>query len=306
MNSDYTQVGNIGGVNRLIIVSDDSFLSSPDVFGEWEDIVLKDDAEIVEILFAPNTCSLDVVQVISANGFLYNLQIAFSKPKITKELREWIVNNAERRWVGFVEDYNFNTHICCVPGAGLQMQISQKTGNTGSARNTNDMVLAGQMLLSPYIIENFNMVLSGKTIDLTRYATRNFRVMRGNSLYETFSFENEDGSLQILSDDQFFLQVRDVNNNVLLDFYRKIFIPGNVPGGSEGDLPSATWLENGFSLNAEEDSLVLALSNTEMLVPAGSYKYDLIRVDSNGFAETQLSGQFIIENNVTSLPVIYL
>lgn len=304
MNSEYTQVGNIGGVNRLVIVSDDGFLSLPDVFGEWEDIILKDDATTVEILFAPNSCSLDVVQAFSANGPIYNLQIGLSKPKITKELRQWILNNAERRWVTFVEDYNFNTHICGVPGAGLQMQISQKTGNNGSARNTNDVVLIGQMLSSPYIIENFNMVLSGKVIDLTRYTTRNFKVMRGNSLYETFTFQNADSSLQILSDDQFFLQVRDQNNNVILDFYRKIYVPGIVPDGGEGEGPS--WQENGFSLNNEEDMLILEVSYANMLVPAGSYKYDLVRVDSSGFTETQLAGLFIIENNVTSIPVISL
>lgn len=306
MNAEFTQVGNVGGVNRLVMVSDDDFLSLPDFLGEWEDIILKDDATVIEVLFAPNTCSLDVLQAISANGFIYNPQIVFSKPKITKDIREWILLNAERKWVVFVEDYNFNTHICGVPGAGLQMQISQKTGNVGSSRNTNDVVLSGQMLFTPYIIENFDMLLSGKLIDLTRYATRNFKVMRGNSLYETFSFENEDGSLQILSDDQFFLQVRDGNNNVLLDFYRRIFIPGIVPDGGEGDLPSATWQENGFLLNEDENILVLELSHTELLLPAGTYKYDLVRIAPDGFAETQLVGLFIVENNITSLPVIAL
>lgn len=305
MNSEYTQVGNIGGVNRLVLVSDDCFLTSPNFFGEWEDIMLTDDATIVEIFFAPNTCTLDVTQVISSNGPIYNLQIGLTKPKITKEVREFIFRNAERRWVAFVEDSNFNTHICGLPEAGLQMLISQKTGNNGSARNTNDVVLTGQMLLSPYIIENFNMVLSGKVIDLTRYTTRNIKVMRGNSLYETFSFQNADGSLQVLSDDQFFLQVKDGNNNVILDFYRKIFVPGIVPGGGEGD-SGPSWQENGFSLNDDENTLILQQNHTNMLVDAGTYKYDLIRVSANGFTETQLVGQFIVENNVTTLPIISL
>ncbi|MER0442672.1 hypothetical protein [Emticicia sp. W12TSBA100-4] len=284
MNTDYTQVGNIAGVNRLVIVSDDNFLSSPDNFGEWEDIVLSDDAMVVEILFAPNSCSLDVVQAVSANSNIYNLQIGLTKPLMTKELRQWIVNNAERKWIAFVEDYNFNTHVCGVPGAGLQMLITQKTGNNGSARNTNDIVLAGQMLLSPYIIENFNMVLSGKVIDLTRYATRDIKVMRGDSLKETFTFKNADGSLQILEDDEFFMDVRDSNNNLILEFYRR----------------NASPTEKGFSLNEAGNTLNMQKTGTEMLIPAGTYNYDLVRITPDGKRETQLKGRFIVENNVTN------
>lgn len=293
LNSDYIQESNVTGVMRLVIVSDDSFLNEV-IDGEWNTIDIIQGPVLTEVIFAPNTCTLTYSSKSSANGPSYQCQITCSKPKLTKHVNDFFAINAERQWVAFIQDFNFRVHVVGVPEGGL---ILVNTASTGGSINTNALSFVGDTLFPPFILEDFDMNFFAG-VDLTDYAMQDFRVMRGNSLYESVQFTNPDGSFQDLSSDQFIMNVVNNRGEVILVFSRYLYVPGIVPGGSS---EGPTMVENGFTISEDGTSIYMEKTGLEMLVEPGVYKYDLLRI-SDVSTKTVMKGNFIVEANISNPP----
>ena len=296
MNTDYTQVGHVAGVRKLFIVSDDGFLNTVED-GVWLSVEIKPNAYLTEIIFAPNTCGFTYAKQPTDFGISYQVQLSCSKPKITKELRNWLDTHGERSFVLFAQDFNFQLHILGVPDAGLLLATTSGTGQRGSDRNLTELVFVGQMIFTPFIFENFDMnFFTG--VDLTDYATQDFRVMRSNSLYESIQFSNPDGSLQDLSADQFVMNVVNHRNEIILTFSRIIVIPGIIPEGGD---TAPSFIENGLRLSEDSTTIYMEKSGQQMLIEPGLHRYDMLRI-SDVATKTILKGHFIVEANISNPP----
>lgn len=291
LNSDYTQESNSPGVMKLIIVSDDSFLNEV-IDGDFSIIDIKPGAILTEVLFAPNSCTLTYSSKPSEFGPLYQCQISCNKPKLTKQINQFFADNAECQWVAFVQDFNFQVHVVGVPDGGLKLV---NTASTGGSINNNALSFVGDTLFPPFIIDHFDMNFFAG-VDLTDYATQDFRVMRGNTLYESIQFTNPDGSLQELGSDQFFMNVVNNRGDVILSFSRYLNVPGVEP---EGVGVGPTIVENGFTLSADGKTIYMDKSGMQMLIEPGIHKYDLLRV-SDVASKTVMKGNFIVEANISN------
>jgi hypothetical protein len=147
---DYTQQENVGSIARMVLVGDDGFDSEP-VYGKWKEITLKGDAFFTEFLFSHGSCGLTCKQESSVNGFLYSASVVCSVPKMSDTLRQWLFDNAERRWVAFCEDANGFTHIVGSPKIGCRLGILQSTGIRRANKNENVIVLQGASIY-PFIV----------------------------------------------------------------------------------------------------------------------------------------------------------
>lgn len=297
LNSDYTQESNIAGVMRLIIISDDAFLNEVEDW-DFSTIDLKEGAILTEVIFAPNSCTFTYSSKPSEFGTLYQCQISCTKPKLTKAINQFLADNAERQWVSFVQDFNFKVHVVGVPNGGLKLV---NTASTGGSINSNALSFVGDTLFPPFIFDYFDMNFFAG-VDLTDYAMQDFRVMRGNSLYESIQFSNPDGTLQDLSSDQFVMNVVNNSGQVILTFARYTTLPGIVPEGG-GDGP--VLVENGLTISEDGTTIYMNKTGLEMQIEPGIYKYDFLRITDLA-SKTVMKGSFFVEANISNPPTPFV
>lgn len=294
---------NVGYIRQLKLIATSDILRFDEPFSfdnllhqfSYEGLELKEDATVYSIDFYRRECSFSESSAIDVSGIIYDFNIDWTWICQHGELLDFLHKNRYKQWITFFTDQNGKSYVV----GSLELPMTLLFGRSIQQSNFIKIRLNAKSWHPAWFIENINLLEAmAKVIDLTRYTLLNIKVMRGDTLNETFIFSNEDGTPQILTDDQFLMQVRDYMGAVHLTLERRIQVPGNVP---EGDSSGPFWVENGFSLNAENNALIMNRASTEMTINAGVYKYDLVRISSNGFREVQMKGQFIVEENITSI-----
>jgi hypothetical protein len=265
---------NAGGLYRLVVVDDEGFETSP-TLGKWPDVKLKKTAVVCEFLFARDSGSLAVPDVLSENGKIYECGVVVDVPKITPELRDWLELNGERRWVCFAEDFNDYTHIIGEPGLGCVLTSDQSTDTMASGRNVSVLYFNASTPYRP-IINTMNfleMTSDRQIIDLRENALADIVVYAGDTLSESLKFKDATGTVENLTGSTFKM---DIKNNA-------------------GAVVLALTMADGLSLINTNTELLL--TKTVISLTPGEYLYELQRTYPTGAVKTKMVGKFIIDIN---------
>lgn len=267
------EVLNAGGVQRLVIVSDDSFASSP-ILGEWDSIVYADAPYICEVLMPHDSCQFSITK----NGQVFVTTISFDIAKLTAELRVWLTKHSERRWLAYVLDNNDLTHVAGFPGHGGELQFGQTSAKRGG-KNGSTFSLEISSLYLPYITDMGFEELTDTTekLDLRRYAKRDICVYAGDTVDVSFTFRDDDGNIQNLNGSAFELKAVGLDNASF-----------------------SVTMQSGLSLANSNTELRLLI--TQLLFGAGTYTYDIHRIFPDATRETVMLGKFIIEEQINLPP----
>lgn len=266
------QVLNAGGVQRLVIVADNSFANSP-ILGEWPAIVYAAAPYICEVLLPHDSCQFSITK----NGQVFVTAISFDVAKLTAELRIWLTKHSERRWVAYILDNNDLTHVVGYPSHGGELQFGQTSAKRGG-KNGSTFSLEISSLYLPYISNMGFEELTDTTekLDLRRYAKRDICVYKGDTVDVSFVFRDDVGNVENLTGSTFRLQANLVSDN------------------------STGWsysMLNGQGLTLTNNSTELRLF-TLVNRNADKYNYDIKRTFPDGTVETVMKGLFVVEENV--------
>jgi hypothetical protein len=264
---------NAGGVQRLIILTDSSVVSSP-VLGEWASIIYAEAPYICEVLMPHDSCQFS----ISKNGQVFLTSISFEVAKITAELRAWLTQHSERRWLAYILDNNDFWHLVGFPNNGGELFFGQQSGRRGGKNGSTFSIEIASLYL-PYITDmGFEELTdTAEKLDLRRYAIRDICLYESDSVDVSFVFRNADNSVQTLAGSTFRLQANSVLDNSVGWSYSMLNGQGLTIVNADTELRLFT------SLNRN----------------AGKYNYDIKRTYPDGFVETVMKGLITIEKNVS-------
>jgi hypothetical protein len=272
---------NVGYIRelKLVATSDIVQFDEPLIFSEnsfhqfsFNGLQLKDDAKIFVSNFYRKECVFTAKSNQDANGLMYDTGISWAWLNNRGELLNFLYRNQFKKWVAFFTDQNGRSYVAGSLELPMKLLFSQGI----DAQNLVRVQLTSKSWHPAWFTENINlMALNTQTIDLRRYASRDFIVYEGDTIQDILVFRDGNGVIENLTGSTFKMQVRRI----------------------EGSIVTSFTMGEGFTFQNSNNELLMQKTD---LITNGEYIYDLQRTYPDNTIETLMKGKFIVEPQITT------